>query len=100
MATFNSVEADFQYQFTPALSLGVAYNCTVGNNANDAKYHQGSIGADYAVSKRTDFYVIGVLQHASGTDSTGHAARAALNGLTASSSDQQAAVRIAIRHKF
>jgi predicted porin len=100
MATFNSVEADFQYQFTPALSLGVAYNYTVGSNANDAKYHQGSIGADYAVSKRTDFYVIGVLQHASGTDSTGHAARAALNGLTASSSDQQAAVRIAIRHKF
>lgn len=99
-ATFNSIEADFQYQFTPALSLGVAYNYTAGNNANDAKYHQGSIGADYAVSKRTDFYLIGVLQHASGTDSTGHAARAALNGLTPSASNQQAAVRIAIRHKF
>jgi predicted porin len=99
-ATFNSAELDFQYQLTPALSLGAAYSYTRNSGAHDARYHQGSVAADYAVSKRTDFYLIGVLQHASGTDSTGRAARAALNGLTPSSSDQQAAVRFAVRHKF
>lgn len=99
-ATFNSAEIDFQYQLTPALLLGAAYNYTDGSGANHAKYQQGALSADYFVSKRTDFYVIGVLQHASGTDSTGGAARAALNGVTPSSSNQQAAVRFAIRHRF
>jgi predicted porin len=99
-ATFNSAELSFQYQLTPALSFGAAYNYTDGGAANDAKYQQGALSADYVVSKRTDFYLIGVLQHASGTDSTGHAARASLNGLTPSSGNQQATVRFAVRHKF
>nr|WP_061164552.1 porin [Caballeronia temeraria] len=99
-ATFNSAELDFQYQLTPALSVGAAYSYTKNSGAHDASYHQGALAANYAVSKRTDFYLISVLQHASGTDSTGHAARASLNGLTPSSSNQQAAVRFAVRHKF
>ena len=99
-ATFNSAELSFQYQLTRALSVGAAYNYTDGGASNNAKYQQGALSADYVVSKRTDFYLIGVLQHASGTDSTGHAARASLNGLTPSAGDQQATVRFAIRHKF
>jgi predicted porin len=99
-ASFNSAEVNLQYQLTPALSFGAAYNYTDGGGANHAKYQQGSLSADYIVSKRTDFYLIGVLQHASGTDSTGHAARASLNGLTPASGNQQATVRFAIRHKF
>jgi hypothetical protein len=39
-------------------------------------------------------------QHASGTVSTGRDAVASINQLTGSTTDQQTALRIAIRHKF
>jgi len=107
-ATFNNVEANLKYQFTPALLAGFAFDYTDGNsvslaNGTDkegAKYFQYSLGADYFLSKRTDVYVIGVYQHASGTDSTGQQAVAAINGLTPSSNDNQFTARIGIRHKF
>ncbi len=99
-ATFNSAELGLQYQLTPALSLAAAYTYTDGGTTSRATYQQGAVSADYVLSKRTDVYLLGVLQHASGVDSTGRAARAAINGLSPSSSDQQATVRFAIRHKF
>jgi predicted porin len=102
-ATFNNGEINFKYQLTPALLVGAAYDYTRGSslNGNDsAKYHQGSAGVDYFLSKRTDVYITGVYQHASGTDSTGKSAVAAINGLSASSNDNQFTARIGIRHKF
>jgi predicted porin len=41
-----------------------------------------------------------VYQQASGTDSTGTAAVAAINNLSPSTSDRQSTVRVGIRHKF
>lgn len=102
-ATFNNGEINFKYQLTPALLVGAAYDYTHGSslNGNDsAKYHQGSAGVDYFLSKRTDVYLIGVYQHASGTDSTGKAAVAAINNLTPSSNNNQFTARVGIRHKF
>jgi predicted porin len=99
-ATFNNAEVNFKYQLTPALVLGAAYDYTKGSFGNGVKYHQGALGADYFLSKRTDVYVTGIYQKASGTDSTGHAAVASINNLTPSTSDRQATVRIGIRHKF
>lgn len=108
-ATFNNAEVNFKYQLTPALLIGAAYDYTRGSsvalsNGTDnpgAKYHQFSLGTDYFLSKRTDVYLIGVYQHASGTDSTGKApAVAAINGLSASSTQNQFTARVGIRHKF
>ena len=102
-ATFNNGEINFKYQLTPALVLGAAYDYTKGSSIgglSGAKYHQAALGADYFLSKRTDVYLIGVYQKASGTDSTGTPARAAINGLTASDNNRQATVRVGIRHKF
>ncbi|RQS06324.1 porin [Burkholderia sp. Bp9002] len=106
-ATFNNGEINFKYQLTPALILGAAYDYTQGSkidNASAAKYHQGSLGVDYFLSKRTDVYVIGVYQHASGNtlDSKGNVvpATAAINGLDQSSTSNQVAARVGIRHKF
>lgn len=102
-ATFNNGEINFKYQLTPALIVGAAYDYTQGSKIDGnsaAKYHQGSLGVDYFLSKRTDVYLIGVYQKASGTDSTGTPARAAINGLTASDNNRQATVRVGIRHKF
>ncbi|MGF6645953.1 MULTISPECIES: porin [Paraburkholderia] len=99
-AKFHNAELNFRYQVTPALLLGAAYDYTKGYGVNDAKYHQGILGADYFVSTRTDFYVDAVYQHASGTDSTGHTAVADINGLSPSSTSNQVAAVVGIRHKF
>ncbi len=97
---FHNAEINFKYQPTPALLVGAAYDYTKGYGLGNAKYHQGTIGADYFLSKRTDVYVDGVYQHASGTDSTNRSAVANINGLSASSTSNQVAAIVGIRHKF
>jgi predicted porin len=105
---FNNAEANFKYQVTPALIVGVAYDYTnsskisAGRATNDgATYHQGMLGVDYFLSKRTDVYVIGIYQKASGTDSRNLPAIASINNQSSpSSNDRQALVRVGIRHKF
>jgi predicted porin len=106
-ATFNNAEVNFKYQLTPALLVGAAYDYTRGseiNGASRAQYHQGALGVDYFLSKRTDVYVIGVYQHATGEtlSATGAtvAATAGINGLSGSSNQNQLAARVGIRHKF
>lgn len=106
-ATFNNGEINFKYQLTPALLAGAAYDYTRGaeiNGASRAQYHQGSVGVDYFLSKRTDVYVIGVYQHALGNTLTQAggtvAATASINGLTPSTSNNQFTARVGIRHKF
>lgn len=102
-AMFNNAEISYRYRLTPAWLLGAAYDYTDGNGAGGnggARYHQGELSAQYFVSKRTTVYVIGVYQRASGIDSTGKPAVAAINLLTPSNSDSQAVVRVGLRHKF
>ncbi|WP_116149624.1 porin [Paraburkholderia sp. BL27I4N3] len=106
-AVFNSAEVSLRYQITPALLVGAAYNYThggsadfVGGSKEAATYHQGALGIDYFLSKRTDLYLIGVYQRALGTDSTNHSAVAAINGLSASDNGRQAALRLGLRSKF
>jgi len=102
-AAINDYEAEVGYQITPVLSATAAYNyarrASVGGDVG-AKYHQVSIGTDYIVSKRTDFYLVASYQKASGVNSNGTPAVAALNFLTPSTVNHQGVVRIAIRHLF
>jgi predicted porin len=97
---FHNAEINFKYQLTPALLLGAAYDYTKGYGLTNAKYHQGMLGADYFLSKRTDVYIDGIYQHASGTDSTNQTAVANINGLSPSSTSNQVAAVVGIRHKF
>jgi predicted porin len=62
--------------------------------------YQGALGIDYFLSMRTDVYMVAVYQKVDGTDSTGKTAVASISQITASSSDRQAALRMATRHKF
>lgn len=106
-AHFNNAEINFQYRFTPAFAMTAAYDymksggvsSSEGENPG-ATYHQGTLSADYALSKRTDVYIIGVYQHASGTDSTGQPAVADIEGLTAAAGASQTTVHIGLRHRF
>lgn len=64
---FDNIEANGVYSLTPALALVGSYTFTyAGMNSPDRVYrwHSVAAGADYALSKRTDFYLAGVYQHA------------------------------------
>ncbi|MFL9959423.1 porin [Paraburkholderia nemoris] len=102
-ASFNIGELNFAYLVTPALQLGAAYTYTRGSSVSSisgASYSQVNLGADYFLSKRTDLYLVGIYEHASGVDSTGKQAVAAIANLSNSSTDVQTAVVVGIRHKF
>jgi len=105
---FNTIEGSYQYRFTPALSAGVAYVYTnrsritsaSGVNAG-ASYHQVMASVDYALSTRSDVYLLGVFQQASGTDSLDLPSVASItNQPGASSSNRQAIVRVGFRQRF
>ncbi|QGZ65029.1 porin [Paraburkholderia acidisoli] len=101
--TFNTGELNLKYRLTPSLQLGVAYEYTRASSylgLSGASYQQWNIGADYALSKRTDLYLIGLRETAGGFDSTGQRAVAALTFATPSKSDAQAGALVGIRHLF
>jgi predicted porin len=99
-AKFNNAELNARYQVLPSLMLIAAYDYTKGYGVNNAKYSQGLIAADYVLSKRTDFYINGIIQHASGIDSTGTAAVASLANLSPSSTPRAIAAMFGVRHRF
>ena len=99
-AKFHNAELNFKYQLTPALLLGAAYDYTKACSVANEKIHQGMLGVDYFLSKRTALYAVGIYQHALGTNSVGGTATAQINGLTASSTSNQVAAIVGIRHKF
>ncbi|WP_118180434.1 porin [Paraburkholderia phosphatilytica] len=99
-AAFHDAEANFKYLVTPALTLGISYDYLKGYGANSATYQQINLGSDYFLSKRTDVYLCGIFQHATGTDSTGKTAVADITGFSESSTGNQIVAITGIRHKF
>jgi len=101
---YNTGRAFVMYQATRALLLGVGYAYTKANGDTDANYNQASIGADYALSKRTDLYLVGAYQHASGTqrlaDGSTQAAQASIGSYGLAGTSSQEMVSLGIRHKF
>jgi predicted porin len=106
-ATFNDVEVNAKYFVTPAVLLGASWNYTKGQQIATTKgvetgatYNQFNLGVDYLLSKRTDVYLLGVYQHASGIDSTGVKAVASITGETQSTTPNQVAITTGIRTRF
>ncbi|ASW04182.1 porin [Paraburkholderia aromaticivorans] len=108
-ATFNDVQVNFIYRFTPALQLLLASDYVDrnalteqnGKSVERAKYLQYDASLDYSLSKRTDVYVMALYQRALGDDSTGGPAVAAITNTAAiSSNGKQFVARIGMRHKF
>ncbi|MDN7182536.1 porin [Caballeronia sp. SEWSISQ10-4 2] len=102
-AKFDTGEINLTYRWTPALFTEAVYSYTRGSGTGSigtSQYNNVSLSLDYFLSKRTDVYALGTTQFASGTDSTGQAARATINALTASSTNRQSFVQVGIRHKF
>ncbi|WP_322068881.1 porin [Paraburkholderia bannensis] len=107
----DNFELNGAYHLTPALALVGSYTFTdgtvtgTGNGDQSPKWHTVMIGSDYSLSKRTDVYVAGVYQHASGSmgvNSSGQAIAnvAAINTLSPSTTNNQIAATVGLRHRF
>lgn len=101
---FNTGQAYFNYQATPALLLGLGYSYTHANGDANASYNQVSLGADYSLSKRTDVYLVGAWQKASGSqlnaDGSVSGAEASIGSYGIAGTNSQDMVSLGIRHRF
>jgi predicted porin len=102
---FDTYEAGAKYAITPALAAGLGYTYMHMNDAAKGHFNQVDLSLDYALSKRTDVYVLGIYQNAAGKngatqvqaqigDSTG------FFGTSGSDAQSQIGARVGIRHKF
>ncbi|CAD6560750.1 porin [Paraburkholderia sabiae] len=100
LARFNNYEVWAKYFMTPSLMLAGGYTFTdgtVNNGGANPRYSQVNAIVDYFLSKRTDVYIMGVYQHASG----GALAAIYQNAAgTQSTTNVQVVGRVGIRHKF
>ncbi|PTB22867.1 porin [Trinickia symbiotica] len=101
---YNTGQGFLNYQATPALLLGLGYSYTKSSGDTSATYHQVSAGADYNLSKRTDVYLVGAWQHASGDTGDGAggkvAAQASVGSYGYAGTSNQTLVSLGLRHKF
>jgi predicted porin len=102
---YNSGSGFFNYQATPALLLGLGYTYLKASGDTSATYHQVSLGADYSLSKRTDVYLVGAYQHASGNTGNGTGGSTPASASVGSygyvtDQNSQELVSLGLRHKF
>jgi predicted porin len=110
--TYNIGSAFANYQLTPAFLIGLGYTYEKASGDTGAHYNQVGIGADYTLSKRTDFYALGAYQKASGTQATfttnaagqtvrvNQEAQASIGSFGFAGTNTQEMVIVGIRHKF
>jgi predicted porin len=105
VSRFNNYEIDGKYSFTPAMFAALSYTYSDLTGTSTGKWNQVSSIADYALSKRTDVYLIGVYQKASGSNK-GVPVQAEIGssssffGNSGTGSDSQLAVRLGMRTRF
>jgi len=102
---FNSASVFANYQVNPAFRVGAGYNYTKSSGSGSAKYNQFNLGADYALSKRTDVYAVAGWQKASGNElSSGGKTIPAVASIGSfgvnSGTDTQGLVIVGLRQKF
>jgi predicted porin len=105
----NNYEIGARYGFTPALSAGLGYTFSKLDDRFTGKWHQLTGALDYSLSKRTDVYLLGVWQTASGSNTVAGRSvpvqaqigtSAGLLGASGTGADNQLAARVGVRHRF
>jgi GBP family porin len=101
----DNYEVNAKYALTQALTVSGSYTFTngaYGDGGTSASPNWNSVmlQTDYALSKRTDFYLEGVYQHVHGAPAGSILGDAMINTLSPSSSDSQLAVTVGLRHAF
>ncbi|WP_206995237.1 porin [Trinickia mobilis] len=103
---FQNFEINGKYQLTPAFFVGAQYIYTYTNynstlGTAHPKYQTFGLMADYNISKRTDFYFQTAYQHVSSGGTGTQLDNAFIPGTdNSSTTSNQVAFRVAIRHKF
>ncbi|WP_244816943.1 porin [Caballeronia sp. Lep1P3] len=102
---FNAYEIGGKYAVTPAITAGLGYTYMNLSDAFKGHWHQIDASADYALSKRTDVYLLAIYQKASGANN-GVENQAQIGsatsyfGTSGAGENNQLAFRIGMRHKF
>ena len=104
--TFAAYEAGVKYAVTPALTGGLGYTYMHLSDANTGHWNQLDASVDYTLSKRTDVYVLGIYQRASGHNAATGDVQAQIGSSTSffgpsgPGADEQVAFRVGVRHRF
>ncbi|HKR38832.1 MAG TPA: porin [Paraburkholderia sp.] len=88
------------WQLSPSLTTEIGYTYMKSSGDSSAKYNQFALGADYVISKRTDFYAVGGYGHASGENGEGTAQAVIGSTEIDSGKSSQAILMIGMRHRF
>ena len=97
----DNYEVNAKYAITPVLSVSGEYTYTHGAyNGSSPGWHTAMLQTDYALSKRTDFYLEGVYQNVHGAPADSVLSHAMINTLSPSSTNTQVAVTVGMRHAF
>ena len=103
----NNYEIGGRYAFTPALTAGLGYTFSDLDDRFDGRWHQINSAVDYALSKRTDVYVLAIYQKASGSNVVAGRNVPVQAEIGSSSSfignagaNSQFATRVGLRHRF
>lgn len=107
-ARFDNLDAALRFAYSPFLSFSLAYDYlrgarvrrADGRSVGNQHFNQVSVMGDYLLTKRTDVYLEGAWQRASGVSSTGADAVADIGNLGDSSNNHQFVIRAALRHRF
>jgi predicted porin len=103
--TYSAYDTGGKYAFTSALTGSLSYTYTQLSNSFSGHWNQINASLDYAFSRRTDVYLLGVYQKASGNNN-GTPLQAQIGTSTSffntsgKGSNNQLAVRVGITHKF
>jgi len=105
ITTFNAYEAGGKYAFTPILTGALGYTYMQAKDLTNGHWNQIDASVDYTLSKRTDVYLLGIYQDASGKTAKNAELQAQIGSsassyLPAAGTDSQLAVRAGIRHTF
>ncbi|TCK36448.1 putative porin [Paraburkholderia sp. BL8N3] len=108
-STLNNYEIGGKYAFTAALSAGLGYTFSKLDDNFEGKWHQVNGMVDYALSKRTDVYVLAIYQKASGSNTVAGrdvpvqaeiGSSSSFIGNSGAGANNQFAARVGLRHKF
>lgn len=97
---YNNVEVFAFWQVTTETSLELGYDYLKSHGDSSATYHQVTLAADYALSKRTDLYASASYGHASGTNGMGAAQAVIADAYADPGTSHQELAIVGIRHKF
>jgi predicted porin len=103
--TYTAYDAGAKWAFTPALSAALGYTYMHLSGASNGHWNQADAALDYALSKRTDVYLLCIYQDASGKVGAANLQAQigdsnSFFGNSGTNSTSQLAFRVGMRHRF